>query len=149
MMYKIVKSPEFVAKSGAPASKTRIGEFREENINLWEYATIVILYGFFNNISSYLRFHIDDSWKDSSERRSQRAEAMKRLLLGSYLEAPSISRRVLTGIVYVWGLFDEKQRGFFSITHISLQIRKSVEYLVCVPRKVIIMVSSGKQYLQK
>lgn len=34
------------------------------------------------HISNYLRFRIDDSWKESSKRRSQRAEAVKRLLLG-------------------------------------------------------------------
>jgi len=84
-------------------------------------------YEFLNNISNHLRFRIDDSWKGPSEHRSQRAEVVKRLLLGSVSRSAFDLRRVLASIVCAWGLFRlTKSNENFSIAHISSQTRSNV-----------------------
>jgi len=64
----------------------------------------------------------------------QNAEAKERKPWRDYywarfLEALSIPRRVLVGIVYAWGLFsfDEKQWGFFY--HAYIFVKKKIDWI--------------------
>lgn len=86
--------------SGA-SEKTRGGEFQAANINLREDAQRSWLHGFLSNIPSYPAIpHRRFLERRPLERGSQRAEVVKRLLLGLEVcpEALSIShRRVLVG----------------------------------------------------